>query len=76
MATDIRNQIHHLVDSASEYQLEEVLEILQPSNSNYSKEDIERFHKIAKDHELGLSKSYSMKEAFEITRNKAKRNAS
>jgi hypothetical protein len=72
MATDIRTQIHQLVDTANDDQLEEVLELLQPSNSNYTKEDIDRFHKIAADFEKDPSRGMSVEEAHSYIRNKYK----
>ena len=74
MTTEIRNQIHHLVDTANDNQLEVILELLQPSTSRYSKEEITSFYKRIETFEQSENKGYSVEESHQLIRNKFKQN--
>ena len=67
---DIRRQIHKLIDEASENQLDAVLEMLQPTSSPYTQEQINSFYLRAKEFEASGSKGYSVEESHALIRGK------
>ena len=72
MNSEIRQQIHKLVDEANENQLDAVLEVLQPTPSHYSQEEINSFYLRAKHFEDSGSKGYSVEESHALIRSKHK----
>jgi hypothetical protein len=68
----IRQQIHQLIDEANDNQLDAVLEVLKPSSSRYTEEELNSFYQRAKLFEENGSKGYSVKESHELIRNKFK----
>jgi hypothetical protein len=67
------SQVHKLVDKANQNQLDVVLELLQPSSSRYSAEEINSFYLRLKKFEDDGSKGFSVNESHELIRNKYKR---
>jgi hypothetical protein len=63
ITSDVRQQIHKLVDEANEHQLDAVLEVLTPSSSRYTQEEINSFYNRIKLFEEGGSKGSSVAEA-------------
>ena len=72
MNSEIRQQIHKLVDEANENQLDAVLEVLQPSPSPYTQEEINSFYLRTKQFEDNGSKGYSTEESHALIRSKHK----
>ena len=66
----IRKELHELIDRADENQLEVVREVLQPSASRYSNEEIASFYHQIQLFEEGGSNGYSVKESHAAIRNK------
>lgn len=66
----IRQQIHKLIDEADEHQLDAVLEILTPSSSRYTQEEINSFYNRIKLFEESGSKGSSVADAHANIRNK------
>ena len=72
---DTLQQIHKLVDKADQSQLDAVLELLQPSSSRYSAEEINSFYlRLKKFDDDG--KGFSVNESHELIRNKHKKHGS
>ncbi len=69
MNSEIRQQIHKLIDEANENQLDAVLEVLQPSPFRYTQEEINSFYLRAKQFEESGSKGYSVEESHALTGN-------
>jgi lipoate-protein ligase A len=67
-----RQQIHQLIDEANDNQLDIVLEVLQPSSSRYTEEEINSFNQRIQQFEENGSKGYSVQESHELIRNKFK----
>jgi hypothetical protein len=65
---EIRQKIHKLIDEANENQLDAVLELLQPSHSRYTQEEINSFYLRAKRFEDSGSKGYSVEESHALIR--------
>lgn len=59
----ILQQVHKLLDQANEKQLDAVLEVLQPSSSRYSQDELNSFYQRTKEFEANGSKGYSVKES-------------
>lgn len=72
ITSDTRKQIHKLIDEADEHQLNAVLDVLNPSNSRYTQEEINSFYNRVKLFEEGLSKGSSVADAHTNIRNKFK----
>lgn len=72
ITSDVRQQIHKLVDEANEHQLDAVLEALTPSTSLYTQEEINSFYNRIKLFEESGSKGSSVAEAHTNIRNKYK----
>lgn len=66
-------QIHKLVDEADQSQLDAVLELLQPSPSRYSANEIDSFYQRLKKLEDEGSKGFSVNESHELIRKKYNR---
>jgi|GEM_PF-1996007 len=72
LQSDIRQQIHKLIDEANENQLDAVLEVLKPSASPYTLEEINSFYNRAKQFEESGSNGYSVEESHALIRSKFK----
>jgi hypothetical protein len=70
--SEIRQQIHTLIDQANENQLDAVLEVLQPSSSRYTQAEIDSFYLRTKQFEANGSKGYSVEESHALIRSKQK----
>ena len=70
--SDIRQRLHHLIDEANENQLDAVLEVLQPTSSPYTPEEINSFYQRSKQFEDSGSKGYSVVESHALIRSKFK----
>jgi hypothetical protein len=72
--SEIRNQIHKLIDKASDTQLDAVLQVLESSSveNKYTKEDIDSFYGRITMFEADGSKGYSVEESHAMIRNKQK----
>jgi hypothetical protein len=70
ITSDVRQQIHKLVDEANEHQLDAVLKVLTPSNSRYTQEEINSFYNRVKLFEEGGSKGTLVAEAHANIRSK------
>jgi hypothetical protein len=70
ITSDVRQQIHKLVDEANEHQLDAVLEVLTPSTSRYTQEEINSFYNRIKLFEESGSKGSSVAEAHANIRSK------
>jgi len=75
--SEIREQIHKLIDKASDTQLDAVLQVLESSsiNNKYSKEDLDSFYERIQMFEDGGSNGYSVEESHAMIRNKHKHGA-
>jgi len=67
-----RKELHELIDRANENQLEIVREVLQPSTSRYSNQEMASFYQRIKVFEEGGSNGYSVDESHSMIRNKYK----
>jgi len=65
---DLRVEIHKLVDTANESQLDAVLEVLKPSESRYTREEIESFYKKADQFDRSGKRGFSVQEAHDRIR--------
>lgn len=63
ITSDVRQQIHKLVDEANNHQLDEVLELLTHKQSHYTQEEIDSFYNRVKLFEEGGSKGSTVEEA-------------
>jgi len=70
--SDIRKQIHNLIDEANENQLNAVLEMLQPAASSYTPDEINSYYQRAKQFEYSGSKGYTVEESHALIRSKFK----
>ena len=63
--SEIRDQIHKLIDKASDTQLDVVLQVLESSSveNKYTKEDIDSFYERITLFEVDGSKGYSVEES-------------
>ncbi len=68
----IRKELHELIDRADENQLEIAREVLQPSTSRYSTQEIASFYQRIQVFEEGGSNGYSVDESHAKIRNKYK----
>lgn len=75
--TEIRDQIHKLIDKASDTQLDAVLQVLESSsiNNKYSKEDLDLFYERIQMFEDSGSNGYSVEESHAMIRDKHKHGA-
>ena len=67
-----RKELHELIDRADENQLEIVREVLQPSTSRYSTQEIASFYQHIQVFEEGGSNGYSVDESHVKIRAKYK----
>lgn len=75
MATsEIRDQIHKLIDIASDTQLDAVLQVLESSSveNKYTKEELDSFYERITLFEADGSKGYSVEESHAMIRNQQK----
>ena len=74
VTSEIRDQIHKLIDKASDTQLDAVLQVLESSSveNKYTKEDIDSFYERITMFEADESKGYSVEESHAMIRNKQK----
>ena len=72
ITSDVRQQIHKLVDEANEHQLDAVLEVLTPTTSRYTQEEINSFYNRVKLFEQSGSKGSTVEEAHANIRSKYK----
>ena len=72
MNETIRKELHELIDRADENQLEIVREVLQPSTSRYSNQEMASFYQRIQVFEKGGSNGYSVDESHSMIRNKYK----
>ncbi len=70
--SEIRKQIHQLVEEATESQLDAVLQALKPGPSPYSKNEIDSFYKRASKFQEDNSIGHSVEESHTLIRNKFK----
>ena len=72
--SEIRDQIHKLIDKASDTQLDAVLQVLESSSveNKYTKEDLDSFYERIIMFEADGSKGYSVEESHAMIRNKQK----
>ena len=68
----IRQQIHKLIDEANDNQLDVVLEVLTPSSSRYTQEELDSFYQRLQLFVDSGSKGYSVEESHALIRNKHK----
>ncbi|MEO6231400.1 MAG: hypothetical protein ABJB11_15865 [Ferruginibacter sp.] len=67
--SEILEEIYKLLQQANESQLKAVLEVLQPSSSRYSQDELNSFYQRTKEFEANGSKGYSVKESYSLIRN-------
>lgn len=72
--TDMRKQIHKLIDKASDTQLDAILQVLESSSveNKYTKEDLNSFYERIILFEADGRKGYSVEESHALIRNKQK----
>ena len=72
--SEIRDQIHKLIDKASDTQLDAVLQVLESSSveNKYTKEDLDSFYERITMFEADGSKGYSIEESHAMIRNNQK----
>jgi len=70
--SEIRDQIHKLIDKASDTQLDAVLQVLESSSINniYSKQDLNSFYERIQMFKDSGSNGYSVEESHAMIRNK------
>jgi hypothetical protein len=68
--SEIRDQIHKLIDKASDTQLYAVLQVLESSSvdNKYTKEDLDSFYERITMFEADGSKGYSVEESHAMIR--------
>ena len=72
--SEIRDQIHKLIDKASDTQLDAVLQVLESSSleNKYTKEELDSFYERITLFEADGSKGYSVEESHAMIRNQQK----
>ncbi len=70
ITSDVRQQIHKLVDEANTHKLDEVLEVLTQKRSSYTQAEIDSFYNRVKLFEEGGSKGSTIEEAHANIRSK------
>jgi hypothetical protein len=72
--SEIRDQIHKLIDKANDTQLDAVLQVLESTSvdNKYTQENIDSFYERITLFESDGSKGYSVKESHSMIRNKQK----
>lgn len=72
--SEIRDQIHKLIDKATDTQLDAVLQVLESSSveNKYTKEDLDSFYERITMFEADESKGYSVEQSHAMIRNKQK----
>ena len=66
----LRQKIHELVDKANDHQLNTLLEVLTPSNSRYTQEEIDSFYNRVKLFEQSGSNGSSVSDTHAKIRSK------
>lgn len=74
--SNLRQQVHQLVDAANENQLDAILELLQPSPSRYTKDELASFYLRVKQMDENNNKGYSVEESHNLIRSKFKKHGS
>ena len=72
METSVRNELHKIIDEASELKLLEIYDWINngmPGSIQYTPGEIKMFYDRLEEHEQGKSKSYTIEESFAIVRN-------
>ncbi|NNV54086.1 hypothetical protein [Limnovirga soli] len=74
VSSNIRDQIHKLIDKATDTQLDAVLQVLASSSveNKYTKEELDLFYERITLFEADGSKGYSVEESHAMIRNKRK----
>ena len=67
---EIRKELHELLDKANENQLEVILEVLKPSPSRYSQEEIDSFYHRINLFEESSNDGYSVNDSHTLIRDK------
>ena len=72
--SEIRDQIHKLIDKASDTQLDAVLRVLESTSfdNKYTQEDLDSFYERITMFEADRSKGYSVEASHAVIRNKQK----
>jgi hypothetical protein len=70
--SDMRKQLHRLIDEASDNQLDAVWKALQPPNNRYTKEELNLFYKRLEQFEQNDISGLSVEESHEMIRTKFK----
>ena len=72
--TEMREQIHKLIDKASNTQLDSILQVLESSSveNKYTNKDLDSFYERITLFEADGSKRYSVEESHALIRNKQK----
>lgn len=70
--SEIRDQIHQLIDKATDTQLDAILQVFESTSveNKYTKEDIDTFYERIALFEADGSKGYSVEESHAKIRNK------
>ncbi len=71
-SSEIRPRIHQLVEEANDNQLDAIPEVLEPSSSRYSQEEVNSFYKRVDLFEEGGRKGYSVEDSHALIRSKFK----
>jgi hypothetical protein len=74
VSSNIRDQIHKLIDKATDTQLDAVLQVFASSSveNKYTKEELDSFYERISLFEADGSKGYSVEESHAMIRNKRK----
>jgi hypothetical protein len=70
--TEIRQRIHQLVDKANENQLNVLLEVLEPSESRFTTDELSSFYKRIDLIEATNDKGFDVEESHALIRSKFK----
>ena len=68
--SEIRQKIHKLIDEADENRLDTILEVLQPSSSRYSTDELNSFYSHMNSFDSSGSVGISVKESHNLIREK------
>jgi hypothetical protein len=70
--SDMRKQLHRLIDEASDNQLDAVWEVLQPTSNLYTQEELNLLYKRLEQFEQSEAGGLSVEESHEAIRTKFK----
>jgi len=76
-AADIKQKLHHYIDTADEKKLQAIYTILEDEIEGeffYNQDEIKQFYERREKHLTGISKSYSVEEAHNSIRQNRKAN--